>query len=142
MVENFNIEKAKDFIFDKDFPYVQLLYKREIKGIKIDDSEFLELQEELLSEKLLARLMNKQLENRAWQPSEKDEVFTPMQKSTLWTIIQLGEIGLNVQVYPISKKQSIIFSKRNLIMRKVISTTITLSGEHSCNHIIPLFYEH
>ena len=109
MISNFNREKAEKYILENDFAYAQLLYRREIVK-DINDSEFLGLQEKLLAEKLLAKLMSKQLENSAWQPPEKDEVFTPMQKSTLWTLILLGDVGLNGSVIPgIQKAVEYIF---------------------------------
>ena len=99
-IPNFDTEKAKEFILNYSPPFVKLLYLRDIEGVSINDSEFLELQEKLLAEKILAKLMSKQLDSGAWQLPEKDEVFGPMQRSTVWTLIQLGQLGINGTTIP------------------------------------------
>jgi hypothetical protein len=71
---------------------------REIDDISIDSKQFLELQSRLFEEKGLVRLMDKQLASGAWVVPEKEDVYTPLQKSTIWTLILLGLIGINGSV--------------------------------------------
>ena len=93
-------EKATKFILDHKDPYVKLAHKRDILGMKFDDSEFLDYQNELLNEKKFIRLMEKQLVSGAWEPPEVEDVYTPLQKSTIWTLILLGQIGFNGLIIP------------------------------------------
>lgn len=99
-IPNFNAEKAADFILNNKEQFAKLSYKRDIEGLSLESSQFLSLQEEILATKKMTNLMSKQLETGAWQPPEKDDVYGPLQKSTIWTLILLGNVGLNGSVLP------------------------------------------
>ncbi len=97
-IPNFNVEKASDFILNHNEQFAKLSFKRDIEGLSIDSSQFLSLQEEILVTKKMSNLIGKQFDTGAWQPPEKDVVYGPLQKSTLWTLVLLGDMGLNGSV--------------------------------------------
>ena len=94
-IPNFKVQKARNFVLEFKDPYAKLLLKREVDLIPIDSKEFLYLQEQLFKEKGLIKLMDKQLATGAWLLPEKEDVFGPLQKSTTWTLVLLGLMGLN-----------------------------------------------
>ncbi|MHA2362585.1 MAG: hypothetical protein ACXAC7_01410 [Candidatus Hodarchaeales archaeon] len=111
-ITNFSPEKAKEFILNHKTPYVKLLLLRDIDNISINDSKFIKLQDQILQEKILSRLLAKQLKSGAWVPSDKDGGFGQMHRSTIWTLVLLGYLGLNGKIIAqISNAVDYIFDK-------------------------------
>lgn len=100
-IPNFNKEKALEYLNSHiQKPFFNLLYLRDIERLPIKDTEYLEEQELLLSQKRISRLFKRRMENGAWCPPDKEAVWGPMHKSTLWILIFLGYLGVNGSVLP------------------------------------------
>ncbi|MCG3217122.1 MAG: hypothetical protein KAS63_10370 [Candidatus Heimdallarchaeota archaeon] len=99
-IPNFDEKKATDFILNHKDPYVKFAFQRDIEDMDFSKSEFVELQSSLFEDRKLASLTSKQLDTGAWESPEKDSVFGPLQKSTIWTLVLLGQMRLNGSIVP------------------------------------------
>ncbi|MFX0085500.1 MAG: hypothetical protein ACFFAU_07490 [Candidatus Hodarchaeota archaeon] len=100
-IPSFNPSKAEDYLnTHKLMPYFRLLYLRDVLKVKMETNEYLEEQERFLSQKRISRLLNKQLDTGSWLPTEKDNVWGPMHKSTVWTLLFFGYFGINGSLLP------------------------------------------
>lgn len=99
-IPKFEYEKAKEFILNHKDPYVKLAFRRDIENLDFSKSEFIDCQSSLFEDRKLVNLMSKQFETGAWESPEKDDVFGPLQKSTIWTLVLLGQMRLNGSIIP------------------------------------------
>jgi hypothetical protein len=113
-IPNFNPNLAEEHLNTHTHrPYFQLLYLRDVLNLSIEASEYQEEQERFLSQKRISRFMGKQLETGGWLPPEKDGIWGPMHKSTVWTLLFLGYLGLNGSSLPnITKAVDYIFTTK------------------------------
>lgn len=134
-IPNFDPEKGKEFIFSHKDPYVKLAYKRDIDGLSQASSEFLNFQKMLLQERGLSNLLAKQLETGAWEPPEKDDVFGPLQKSTIWTLVLFSYMGLNgTKVTEIEKAVDYIFETQFDHVKQTFHNNHPVWGEFMQSH--------
>ncbi|MFW9777990.1 MAG: hypothetical protein ACFFE8_03985 [Candidatus Heimdallarchaeota archaeon] len=113
-IPNFNPVKAEEYLESHaEKPYFQLLYMRDVLDLGIQNSEYLEKQDRFLSQKRISRFMNKQLNNGSWLEPGKDGVWSPMHKSTVWTLLFLGYLGVNGLSLPnIGKAVDYVFATK------------------------------
>lgn len=113
-IPSFNPSMAEEYLnTHKLRPYFHLLYLRDVLSLEIDSSEYLEEQTLFLSQKRISGLMGKQLDTGGWFTPKKDGVWGPMHKSTVWTLLFLGYLGINGPSLPnICKAVDYIFATK------------------------------
>lgn len=103
---------AKQFLFSHPLHEIfQLYYLRMIEDLSPSSSTFLEAQEQLIHTKRFVPFFASQDTTGGWFTKGKDEVWTPMHRSTPWTLINLGYFYFNgVKIPQISRAVDYIFS--------------------------------
>jgi hypothetical protein len=134
-IPNFNDEKGREFILNHKDPYIKLAYKKDIEKTPTDSKEFLDFQEKLFEEKSLVNLFAKQYDSGAWEPPEKDDVFGPLQKSTIWTLVLFGYMGLNGKKIPgIAKAVDYIFDTQFDYDKQIFHNNHPIWGDFMQSH--------